>query len=167
MPSLLLFLGIGMAIGDDGLDLVSLSDPELTQALAVAALVIILYEGGLSIRLPEVRRIAAPALSLATIGVFVTSGVVALMAGPLLDVDRTTALLIGAVVASTDAAAVFTALRRVRMPRRLGNLLEVESGANDPMAVMLTVGSAGRVGGPSRRRRLGRVRRAQPRRRRC
>ena len=140
VPSLLLFLGIGMVIGDDGLDLVSLSDPELTQALAVAALVVILYEGGLSIRLPEVRQIAAPALSLATVGVFVTMGVVALVAGPLLDVDATTALLVGAVVASTDAAAVFTALRRVPMPRRLGNLLEVESGANDPMAVMLTVG---------------------------
>jgi potassium/hydrogen antiporter len=140
VPSLLLFLGIGMAIGDDGLDLISLSDPELTQALAIAALVIILYEGGLSIRLPEVRRIAAPALSLATIGVFVTGGVVALAAALLLDVDRTTALLVGAVVASTDAAAVFSALRRVALPRRLGNLLEVESGANDPMAVMLTVG---------------------------
>jgi cell volume regulation protein A len=140
VPSLLLFLGIGMAIGDDGLDLVSLSDPELTQALAIAALVVILYEGGLSIRVPDVRRIAAPALSLATIGVVVTGGVVALVAAPLLDVDRTTALLVGAVVASTDAAAVFASLRRVAVPRRLGHLLEVESGANDPMAVMLTVG---------------------------
>ncbi|MET0903260.1 MAG: potassium/proton antiporter [Acidimicrobiales bacterium] len=140
VPSLLLFLGIGMAIGDDGLDLISLSDPELTQALAIAALVVILYEGGLSIRLPEVRRVAAPALCLATIGVFVTAGVVALVAAPLLDVGTTTALLIGAVVSSTDAAAVFSALRRVVVPRRVGNLLEVESGANDPMAVMLTVG---------------------------
>ena len=140
MPSLLLFLGIGMAIGDDGFDLISLSDPELTQALAIAALVVILYEGGVGLRLGEVRRIAAPALSLATVGVFVTGGVVALVAGPLLDVDTTTALLVGAVVASTDAAAVFAALRRVVIPRRIGTLLEVESGANDPMAVMLTVG---------------------------
>jgi cell volume regulation protein A len=140
VPSLLLFLGIGMAIGDDGLDLVSLSDPELTQALAIAALVVILYEGGLGIRVPEVRRIAAPALSLATVGVIVTGGIVALVAAPLLDVDRTTALLVGAVVASTDAAAVFASLRRVALPRRLARLLEVESGANDPMAVMLTVG---------------------------
>jgi cell volume regulation protein A len=140
VPSLLLFLGIGMAIGDDGLDLISLSDPELTQAFAIAALVIILFEGGLSIRLREVRRIAAPALSLATLGVFLTGGVIALVAAPLLDVDRTTALLIGAVVSSTDAAAVFASLRRVTVPRRVGNLLEVESGANDPMAVMLTVG---------------------------
>ncbi|MFL6204022.1 MAG: potassium/proton antiporter [Acidimicrobiales bacterium] len=140
VPSLLLFLGIGMAIGDDGLDLISLSDPELTQGLAIAALVVILYEGGLSIRLPDARRVAAPALSLATLGVLVTGGVVALVAAPLLDVDRTTALLIGAVVASTDAAAVFASLRRVAVPRRLGHLLEVESGANDPMAVMLTVG---------------------------
>ena len=140
VPSLLLFLGIGMAIGDDGADLISLSDPELTQALAIAALVIILYEGGLSIRLLQARRVAAPALCLATIGVFVTAGVVALVAAALLDVDTTTALLVGAVVSSTDAAAVFSALRRVVVPRRLGSLLEVESGANDPMAVMLTVG---------------------------
>jgi potassium/hydrogen antiporter len=140
VPSLLLFLGIGMAIGDDGLDLISLSDPELTQALAIAALVVILYEGGLSIRIPEVRRVAAPAICLATIGVFVTAGVIALVAAPLVDVDTTTALLIGAVVASTDAAAVFSALRRVVVPKRLAHLLEVESGANDPMAVMLTVG---------------------------
>src|SRR6187551_554692 len=82
VPSLLLFLGIGMAIGDDGLDLISLSDPELTQALAIAALVVILYEGGLSIRLADVRRVAGPAFCLATIGVFVTAGVVALVAGP-------------------------------------------------------------------------------------
>jgi cell volume regulation protein A len=140
VPSLLLFLGIGMVIGDDGLDLISLSDPELTQALAIAALVVILYEGGVSIRFHDVRRVAAPALFLATIGVIVTGGVVAAVAGLLLDVDTTTALLVGAVVASTDAAAVFSALRRVSVPRRIGHLLEVESGANDPMAVMLTVG---------------------------
>jgi cell volume regulation protein A len=140
VPSLLLFLGIGMAIGDDGLDLISLSDPAFTQGLAIAALVVILYEGGLTIRAAEVRTVAAPALSLATVGVVVTGGVVALVAAPLLDVDRTTAMLVGAVVASTDAAAVFASLRRVVIPRRLGNLLEVESGANDPMAVMLTVG---------------------------
>jgi potassium/hydrogen antiporter len=140
VPSLLLFLGIGMAIGDDGLDLVSISDTQLIQGLAIAALVIILYEGGLSIRLAEVRKIAVPALSLATVGVFATAGIVAWLAAPLLDVDRTTALLVGAVVASTDSAAVFSALRRVSVPRRLGNMLEVESGANDPMAAMLTIG---------------------------
>ncbi len=140
VPSLLLFLGTGMAIGDDGFNWISLADAELSQGLAVAALVVILYEGGLSTRLSDLRHVAAPALSLATIGVLVTAGVCAAVAGPLLDVDGTTALLIGAVIASTDAAAVFSALRQVSIPRRLGHLLETESGANDPMAVLLTVG---------------------------
>jgi cell volume regulation protein A len=140
VPSLLLFLGLGMAIGDDGLNWISLSDAELTQGIAVVALVVILYDGGLGTRLPDLRSVAAPALSLATIGVLVTAGVVTVVAGPVLDVDRTTALLIGAVVASTDAAAVFSALRGVPLPRRLSHLLEAESGANDPMAVLLTVG---------------------------
>ena len=140
VPSLLLFLGLGMVIGDDGLNWISLSDAELTQGVAVAALVVILYEGGLGTRLPDLRSVAVSALSLATICVVVTAGVVSVVAGPLLGVDRTTALLIGAIVASTDAAAVFSALRGVRLPRRLNHLLEAESGANDPMAILLTVG---------------------------
>ena len=140
VPSLFLFLGLGMRIGDDGLEWISLADAELTQGMAVAALVVILYEGGLATRLPDLRRVAAPAVSLATIGVVVSAGLVAAVAGPFLGVDRTTALLIGAVVASTDAAAVFSALRNVPLPRRINHLLEAESGANDPMAVLLTVG---------------------------
>ncbi len=140
VPSLLVFLAAGMAIGDDGFNWISLSDANLSQGFAVAALVVILYEGGLSTRLADLRTVAAPALSLATVGVLVTAGICALVAAPLLDVDGTTALLIGAVIASTDAAAVFSALRHVPLPRRLGHLLEAESGANDPMAVLLTVG---------------------------
>lgn len=140
VPSLLVFLAAGMAIGDDGLNWISLSDANLSQGFAVAALVVILYEGGLSTRLADLRQVAAPALSLATVGVLITAGICALVAGPLLDVDATTALLIGAVIASTDAAAVFSALRHVSLPHRLGHLLEAESGANDPMAVLLTVG---------------------------
>lgn len=140
VPSLLLFLVAGMAIGDDGLNWISLADARLAQGFAVAALVVILYEGGLGTRLGDLREVAAPAFSLATVGVVVTAGICAAVAVPLLDVDLTTALLIGAVIASTDAAAVFSALRHVSLPRRLGHLLEAESGANDPMAVLLTVG---------------------------
>ena len=140
VPGLLLFLAAGMAIGDDGLNLISLDDAELVQEIAIVALVVILYEGGLSTAIRQLRPVVAPALVLATIGVLVTAGVVALAAGPLLGVDRTTALLLGAVVASTDAAAVFSVLRGVGLPRRLRHLLEAESGGNDPMAVLLTVG---------------------------
>ena len=140
VPGLLLFLALGMALGDDGLNWISLSDEQLAQGIAVAALVVILYEGGLSTDFREVRQVAIPAVSLATIGVVITAGVTAGAATILLEIDRTTALLIGAVVASTDAAAVFSVLRNVGLPRRLSHLLEAESGANDPMAVLLTAG---------------------------
>ncbi len=140
VPALLLFLGLGMLLGDDGLNWISLSDTTRTQGVAVVALVVILYQGGLDTPLRQVRQVAVPALSLATVGVAVTAGVTAGAASVLFDVDATTALLIGAVVASTDAAAVLSVLRGVGLPRRLNHLLEAESGANDPMAVLLTVG---------------------------
>ena len=140
VPGLLLFLVLGMILGDDGLNWISLSDAELAQGIAVGALVVILYEGGLGSDFRDVRKVAVPAVSLATLGVAVTAAVAAGAAALFLDVDRTTALLIGAVVASTDAAAVFSVLRNVGLPRRLHHLLEAESGANDPMAVLLTVG---------------------------
>ncbi len=140
VPGLLLFLVLGMVLGDDGLNWISLSDAELAQGIAVGALVVILYEGGLGSDFRDVRKVAVPAVSLATLGVAATAAVAAGAAALFLDVDTTTALLIGAVVASTDAAAVFSVLRDVGLPRRLHHLLEAESGANDPMAVLLTVG---------------------------
>lgn len=140
VPGLLLFLLLGMVLGDDGLNWISLSDAELAQGIAVGALVVILYEGGLGTAFRDMRKVAVPALSLATVGVAVTAAVVAGAASIFFDIDTTTALLLGAVVASTDAAAVFSALQHVGLPRRLAHLLEAESGTNDPMAVLLTVG---------------------------
>lgn len=139
-PGLILFLVVGMAVGDDGLNWISLADAELAQSLAVGALVIILYEGGLGTAFRNARLVAVPASFLATLGVAVTGGVAAGATALFLDVEATTALLIGAIVSSTDAAAVFSVLRNVGLPRRLSHLLEAESGANDPMAVLLTVG---------------------------
>jgi cell volume regulation protein A len=139
-PGLLLFLGLGMALGSDGLGLIDFSDAGQAQSIGVAALVVILYEGGLSTSPRELRRVAGPGLALATLGVFVTAVVVALGALVVLDVPVTTALLLGAVVSSTDAAAVFSVLRQAPLPSRLKVLLEAESGGNDPMAVLLTVG---------------------------
>jgi cell volume regulation protein A len=149
IPGSLLFLAIGMLIGDDGLDWVSLSDPELVQSLGVVALVVILFEGGLTTDVRQLRRGAAPGLALATVGVAVTAGVTALGAVWLLDLPSRVAWLVGAIVASTDAAAVFDLLRRAPLPERLAAVLKVESGANDPVAVLLTVGLLSAWGPPA------------------
>lgn len=140
LPGLLLFLVLGMVIGDDGLALVSLSDPRVAQIGGTIALLLILYEGGLTTKPGDLRQAALPGSLLATVGVLITAGVVGGGAYLLLDVEPLTAFLIGAVVASTDAAAVFAMLRRAPLPRKLASLLEVESGANDPIAIMLTIG---------------------------
>jgi cell volume regulation protein A len=139
-PALLVFLALGMAIGDDGLGWVRFDDPALAQRIGVVALVVILFEGGLGTSTDAVRRVAAPATVLATAGVGLTALVVAVVLVATTSTDATTAALIGAVVASTDAAAVFSVLRRAPVPRRLASLLEAESGGNDPMAVLLTIG---------------------------
>lgn len=140
LPAALLFLAVGMVVGDDGLDWISLSDPVLVQSLGVGALVIILFEGGLTTDVDQLRRGAAPGVALATVGVLITAGVTALGAMWLLDVPSRVAWLVGAIVASTDAAAVFDLLRRAPLPERLSSVLKIESGANDPVAVLLTVG---------------------------
>ena len=140
IPSLLLFLGLGMAIADDGLGLIRFDDARLAQNLSVLALVVILFDGGLSTRTSQLVAVVRPAAVLATIGVVVTAGVVAGALVLVFDTKPSTAWLIGAVVASTDAAAVFAALRRTSLPVRLHDTLEAESGLNDPVAVLLTVG---------------------------
>jgi cell volume regulation protein A len=140
VPSLLVFLVVGMVVADDGLGIVEFDDPELAQSVSVVALVLILFEGGLSVSWREAKRVLAPGIALATLGVGISAAVVAGAAYLLLDVSATTAWLIAAVVASTDAAAVMSVLRRAPVPRRLATLLEVESGLNDPVAVLLTVG---------------------------
>ena len=140
VPGLLLFLGLGMLIADDGLGLIRLEDPVVAQAGGTVALILILYEGGLTTKPRDLRLAAAPGLVLASAGVVLTAALLAGGTYLVLDVEPITALLIGSVVASTDAAAVFTVMRRAPLPRRMTALLEVESGSNDPMAIMLTVG---------------------------
>ncbi|MBB6172692.1 cell volume regulation protein A [Nocardiopsis mwathae] len=140
MPGLLLFLGLGMLIADDGLGWVTLDDPQIAQIGGTVGLLLILFEGGLTTKPGDIRRAAAPGFLLATVAVVITAVVLGGGTYLLLDVQPLTAFLIGAVVASTDAAAVFAMLRRAPLPRRIASLLEVESGANDPIAIMLTVG---------------------------
>lgn len=139
VPGLIVFMVVGMAIGSDGLDLIGLSDPGMAQFGAVIALVLILFDGGLTTKPGDVRRAAGPGMVLATVGVAITAAVTAAGAWLVLDLDWTTALLIGCVVSSTDAAAVFAVLRKSPLPRRLTALVEVESASNDPMAILLTV----------------------------
>ncbi len=139
-PSALLFLGLGMLVGQDGLGLVLLDDQQLVQNIGVVALVVILFEGGLTTKPTDLRRAALPGGLLATAGVLLTALVTAGGVYLVLDVEPLTAALLGAVVASTDAAAVFSTLRTINLPPRVGALLKLESGANDPIAVALTIG---------------------------
>ena len=146
MPSLLLYLALGMMLGEGALG-IRFDDFQLTTVLGYAALIVILAEGGLTTRWSNIRSAMAPAAVLSTVGTSVSVGVVAVAAHWLLDVSWVNALLLGAVVSSTDAAAVFSVLRRVPLPRRLGGMLEAESGMNDAPVVILVVAlSAGADG---------------------
>ncbi|MEX2548777.1 MAG: potassium/proton antiporter [Nitriliruptoraceae bacterium] len=140
IPGALLFLAIGMAVGDDGLGLVPFDDTGLVRSIGVVALLLILFEGGLTTKPSDLRTAALPGLALATVGVLITAAVTGVGVWLLLGVDVVTAGLIGSVVASTDAAAVFSTMRRLSLPRRVAAVVRIESGANDPIAVMLTVG---------------------------
>lgn len=140
IPGALLFLVIGMVVGDDGLGLVSLADSSLVRDVGIVALLVILFEGGLTTKTTDLRLAAVPGLALSTLGVLVTAGLTGVGTWILLGLDLPTALLVGAVVASTDAAAVFSMMRTTPLPRRVSAVLRIESGANDPIAVMLTVG---------------------------
>ena len=126
IPSLLMFLGLGMLVADDGLALVRFDDAALAQNIAVVGLVVILFEGGLGTDVASLRRVGAPAGALATFGVVITAGVVAAVAWLAMGLEPTTAMLLGAVVASTDAAAVFAALRSESLPERTQSLLRIE-----------------------------------------
>jgi cell volume regulation protein A len=141
LPSLLLYLGIGVAIGESGFG-IDFRSAELTQVLGYCALVLILAEGGLTTSWEGIRESIAPAAVLSTLGVLVSVGVVGVAAHQVLRVPWTTALLVGAVLSSTDAAAVFSVLRRVPLPRRLTGLLEAESGFNDAPVVILVLALA-------------------------
>ena len=138
LPSLLLFLGVGVIVGEDGLGL-HFENYQLAEHLGTVALAIILIEGGLTTRFADVRRVLAPAGLLATLGVAVSMVVTAAGAHLLLGMDWQLALLLGAIVSSTDAAAVFSVLRVVPLPRRVAGLLEAESGFNDAPAVILVL----------------------------
>jgi cell volume regulation protein A len=138
LPSLLLFLGLGLVLGDSVAG-IPFSDPGIAKDIGFLALAIILAEGGLTTNWNHVRGSVPIALILATFGVAVSIAAVALPVHFLLGVDFTTALILGAVLAPTDAAAVFSVLRRLPLPPRLAGILEAESGFNDAPTVIAVV----------------------------
>lgn len=142
VPGLLLFLAIGMLAGSDGPGGIWFDNYYVAQFIGTVALVFILYSGGLFTRWNAVRPVLGAGLSLATLGVFFTMLLTGMFAHWVLDLGWLEALLLGAIVSSTDASAVFGVLREraVRLRKPLRPLLEFESGTNDPMAVFLTVG---------------------------
>ncbi|HOA45713.1 MAG TPA: potassium/proton antiporter [Deltaproteobacteria bacterium] len=142
IPALLVFLVLGMLAGSEGLGGIYFDDPSLAQAIGVVALSLILFSGGLSTQWQSVRPIFTWGFILATLGVCVTALVVGLFSVMVFDFTIMEGLLLGAIVSSTDAAAVFSILRSkgISLRGQLKPLLEFESGSNDPMAVFLTIG---------------------------
>lgn len=139
LPTLLIYLGIGVVIGQDGLFGFTFDNVELTQVLGYAALVVILAEGGLGTKWHQIKPVVPAAAVLATVGLLVSVFVTAAAAHYLVDLNWRQALIIGAVVSSTDAAAVFSVLRNVPLPKRVTGVLEAESGFNDAPVVILVV----------------------------
>lgn len=142
VPILLVFLGIGVLFGEEGPGRIAFDNTQMSYLVCSAALAIILFDGGLHTQYRQFRIGIRPAFSLATLGVAITALLVALPLHFLMKLDFLPALLIGATVASTDAAAVFMLLHQqnIRIRPRLTATLETESGLNDPMAVFLTIG---------------------------
>ncbi|WP_051340225.1 potassium/proton antiporter [Azospirillum halopraeferens] len=140
-PLLLIFLAVGLLAGEDGIGRIYFSDAPMAFLIGSIALAVILFESGFDTPIHSYRTAAWPALTLATVGVALTTGIVGVAAHWLLGLGWVEALLVGAVVSSTDAAAVFFLLRvgGITIRERVRSTLEIESGSNDPMAILLTV----------------------------
>jgi len=140
LPVLVAFLALGMLLGSDGPGGIEFDDAKLAREVGIIGLALILYEGGLQTSWRRLRQVAVPAALLSTIGVVVSAVLTGVAAYWLFDLSRLESVLLGAVVASTDAAAVFATLRFTHIRRTLARTLEAESGGNDPMAIALTIG---------------------------
>ncbi len=148
-PLLLVFLVLGLVLGVDGPGGIRYDNTQFTYLVGSLALALILFDGGLQTRASQVKGSVAPSLLLATVGVLATAALTAVAAHYLLGLEPMRAMLLGTVLASTDAAAVFFLLRAggLHLERRTGSTLELESGANDPVAVFLTIALTGWLAG--------------------
>ena len=142
VPVLVLFVFLGMLAGSEGIGGIEFEDYRLSHAFGTIALVVILFDGGLGTHRRQIQLAWRPSLVLATLGVLLTALITGLLASWLIGISILQGLLLGSIVASTDAAAVFSILRSqgVSLEERLKSMLEIESGSNDPMAVFLTIG---------------------------
>jgi cell volume regulation protein A len=139
VPALVLFLGVGMAIGTDGLGWIDFSDYTAARLLGSIALLLILYEDGFAVGFQRIRPVLGPALALALAATVITALVAGLAAALIFDFSIKEGLLLGAILSPTDGAAVFALLRRSKMPVRVARTLEAEAGLNDPMSVLLVL----------------------------
>jgi potassium/hydrogen antiporter len=149
VPGLVLFLGLGMAIGSDGTGWINFNDYELARTIGTVALALILFEGGLDAGFAEIRRVLGPSTSLALIGTLGTAVIAGVAAALLFDFSTLDGLLVGSIVAATDGAAIFGVLRGSTLRHRLARTLEGEAGFNDPVAVLLVIGFIDWIQGPS------------------
>ncbi|HEY6550016.1 MAG TPA: cation:proton antiporter, partial [Solirubrobacterales bacterium] len=140
IPGLLLFLGLGMLAGSEGIGGIDFNNAELARTLGTVALVLIVFEGGLTAGWSEIRPVLWTAASLATVGTILTALLAGFAAKLIFDLSTLEGLLVGAAVAATDSAAIFAVLRRSQLEKRLARSLEGESGMNDPVALLLVVG---------------------------
>ena len=144
VPGLVLFLALGMAIGSDGTGWIEFGreteDYELARTVGIVALALILFEGGLTAGFQEIRPVLGAAVSLAFVGTIATAILIGLAATWLFGFSPLEGLLLGAIVSSTDGAAIFAVLRESTLRRRLARTLEGETGLNDPVAVLLVLG---------------------------
>ena len=140
LPGLVLFLGLGMLVGSDGLGWLPFDDYHLAELIGVLSLALILFEGGLTAGFREIRPVLRPALSLAIVGTMIAAAVGGLVAVALFGFSLLEGLLLGSIIASTDGAAIFAVLRASSLRKRLARTLEGEAGFNDPVAVLLVLG---------------------------
>jgi potassium/hydrogen antiporter len=140
VPGLLLFLLLGMLAGSQGIGGIEFSNMELARTLGTIALILILFEGGLTAGWSEIRPVLGTAASLATIGTVVTAAVAGFAAKFIFDLSTLEGMIVGAAIAATDSAAIFAVLRRSTLEKRLARSLEGESGMNDPVALLLVIG---------------------------
>ncbi|HEU4905623.1 MAG TPA: potassium/proton antiporter [Solirubrobacterales bacterium] len=149
VPGLLLFLGLGMLVGSEGIGGIEFDDARAAQTAGTIGLVLILFEGGLTAGWHEIRPVLRTAVALATGGTFLTALVAGLAAVWIFDLSTLQGLILGAAIAATDSAAIFAVLRGSRLERRLARTLEGESGMNDPVALLLVIGFGEWIADPS------------------